>query len=142
MFYFILIFWIIIDIISKYYAQNFLQNKINIIWDFVYLEYIKNPWIAFGIKIYPILLKIITIILIITIFYYYIKEKNTNKSKFLDISFWLILSWAIWNAIERIFYSEVVDFIWVKHFAIFNIADSLITIWWILYIYTMFKNKK
>ncbi len=142
MFYLITISWILIDIISKYMANIYLQEKINIFWDFIYLQFIKNPWIAFWIKVNPIFLKIITIILIIAIFYYYRHEKKTIKDKLLDISFWLILAWAIWNAIERIFNPWVVDFIWVKYFAIFNLADSYITIWWLIYIYIMCKYKK
>jgi len=142
-FYLTLFIWIIIDILSKNLAFIYLQNKINIFWDFLYLKFILNPWIAFGIEIYPILLKIITISLIILIFYYYKNEKkNIKKTKLLDFSFWLILAWAIWNAIERILNSNVIDFIWVKYFSIFNLADSFITIWAILYIYILYKNNK
>ena len=142
MFYIILVSWIILDLVSKNIAKIYLQNKINILWDFVFLEYIQNPWIAFWIKVYPILLKILTISLIIMIYYYYRHEKKENNSKLLDLSFWLILAWAIWNAFERIFYSNVIDFIWVKFFSIFNLADSFITIWAVIYLYIIFKNKK
>jgi signal peptidase II len=142
MFYITLVSWIFLDFISKNIAQIYMQNKINILWDFLFLQYIQNPWIAFWIKVYPLLLKIVTISLIIMIFYYYRQEKKENNSKLLDISFWLILAWAIWNAFERIFYSNVIDFIWVKYFAIFNLADSFISIWAVIYMYIIFKNKK
>lgn len=144
-FYIIFIIWLILDLITKNLANIYLQNKINILWDFLYFQFILNPWIAFWIKVYSLLLKVITISLIILIFYYYKSErKKINNKKLLDISFWLILSWAIWNAIERIFNSNVIDFIWVKYFSIFNLADSFITIGAILYIYIYFikiKNK-
>ncbi len=140
MFYIILIFWIVLDLFTKYLSIEFLQNKINILWDFLYLDLVKNPWIAFWINV-PFL-KIVTIILIIWIFYYYIKEEKIKNSKYIDISFALILSWAIWNAIERIIYSEVTDFIWVKYFSVFNLADSFISIWAILYIYCLYKYNK
>lgn len=142
MFYIILISWIIIDLISKYFANIYLQDKVNIIWDYLYLQYILNPWIAFWIKIYPPLLKILTISLIILIFYYYRQEKKEKNDKLLDISFWLVLAWAIWNGIERVFNSEVIDFIWVKYFSIFNLADCFISIWWIIYLYLIYKNNK
>ncbi|MBT3726718.1 hypothetical protein HOG21_03300 [bacterium] len=46
----------------------------------MYLEFVKNPGIAFGVNV-PFL-KIITICLIIFIFSYYIKEKDIlNKKK-------------------------------------------------------------
>lgn len=141
MFYIILFSWIIVDLVSKYLANTYLQNKVNILWDFIYLQYILNPWIAFGVKVNPILLKIITICLIILIFYYYRYEKKENNNKLLDLSFWLILAWAIWNAIERVFNSNVIDFVWVKYFSVFNLADSFISIWAIIYLYIIYKNK-
>lgn len=143
MFYIILISWIITDLTSKYIANIYLQNKINILWDFIYLQFILNPWIAFWIKIYPPLLKILTISLIIWIFYYYKEERKiSNNVKLFDISFWLIVAWAIWNWIERVLNSNVIDFIWVKYFAIFNIADSFISIGAILYLYILYKNNQ
>lgn len=133
---------IFIDILSKYISNNYIDNQINLIWDFLYLKFIENTWIAFSIQIPSILLKIITISLIILIFYYYKKEKTKDKSIFLDISAWLVIWWAIWNAIGRIFDEKVIDFIGVKYFAIFNLADVFISIWAILYIYHIYINKK
>lgn len=135
MFYIILILWIILDLLTKNLAFIYLQDKINILWNFIYFKFILNPWIAFGIEVYPLLLKIVTISLIIWIFWYYKQERKEIKNiKLLDISFWLILAWAIWNWIERVLNSNVIDFIWVKYFAIFNLADSFITIGAIIYI--------
>jgi len=141
MFYLILIIWIILDLYSKNLALNFLQEKINILWDFLYLQYVENIGIAFSTQV-PYL-KFLTIILIIGIFVYYFNERKKEKNKYLlDVSFWLILAWAIWNGIERIFYWKVVDFLWVKYFSVFNLADSFITIWVVLYLYLEFKYKK
>lgn len=143
MFYIVFITWITLDLISKNLAFIYLQDRINILWDFLYLKFILNPWIAFWIEVYPLLLKVITISLIILIFYYYKSERKKIKNKkILDISFWLILAWAIWNAVERIFDSQVIDFVWVKYFSIFNLADSFITIGAIIYLYILYKNNK
>ena len=144
MFYFIIVIWVILDLITKNLAYLYLQEKLAIIWDFVYLQFILNPWIAFGIEINPILLKILTISLIILIFYYHRYERKNEKKKkwkkLIDISFALILAWAIWNAYERVFNSNVIDFVWVKYFSVFNLADSFITIGAILYLYILYKN--
>jgi signal peptidase II len=131
-------------LITKNLAYLYLQEKLAIIWDFIYLQFITNPWIAFGIEINPILLKILTISLIILIFYYHRYERKNEKKKkwkkLIDISFALILAWAIWNAYERVFNSNVIDFVWVKYFSVFNLADSFITIGAILYLYILYKN--
>ena len=113
----------------------------NILWDFLYLQYVENTGVAFSTQIPG--LKYLTIILILWVFYYYFLERKKIKNKkLLDLSFWLVLAWAIWNWIERIFNEKVIDFIWVNHFSVFNLADSFITIWAILYLYILFKNKK
>lgn len=151
MFYIILIIWVILDLLTKNLASVYLQNKINILWDFVYLQFTLNPWIAFWIEIYPLLLKLITISLIILIFYYYKYEKKQYNLPLpkgvpegggiiLDISFWLILAGAIWNWIERVVSSNVIDFIWVKYFSVFNLADSFITIGAIVYLLILYKS--
>jgi signal peptidase II len=142
MFYITIITWIILDLYSKYLANIYLKEKINIIWDFLYLQYVENSWIAFSIQIPILILKIITIILIFWIFYYYLKEERKKKSIIINSSFWLILAWAIWNWIERVFQERVIDFIWVKYFSVFNLADSFITIWAILYIFHLLYYKK
>lgn len=139
-FYYTLTTWIILDLISKKLSLIYLQEKINIFWDLFFLNYIENDWIAFSINV-PFL-KILTIILIIWIFYYYFTEEKIKKLKLVDISFWLILAWAIWNWIERIINWFVIDFIWIKYFAVFNLADSFITIWAIVYLFSILKNKK
>lgn len=137
-----IIFWITLDLWTKNLANIYLQNKINILWDFLYFEYVLNSWIAFSIQIPLFLLKIITISLIIWIFYYYLKEEKKKNNILVNLSFWLIFAGAIWNWIERIINENVIDFIGIKYFSIFNLADSFIFIWITLYLYTYFKNKK
>lgn len=146
MFYSILIIWITIDLFSKYLANLYLQERINLLGDFLYLKYAENTWIAFSIQVPLLFLKILTISLIIWIFYYYKKEikveMNEKVKKMLNISFALILAWAIGNAYERVFNEKVIDFIGVKYFSIFNIADSFIFVWAIFYIYIYYKINK
>ena len=137
-FYITIIASIIIDLFTKNLAFTYLQDKVSIIWDLFFLRYTENTWIAFSINL-PFL-KVITIILIIWIFYYYFKEEKKKNNIFVDISFWLILGWAIWNWIERIINSKVIDFIWVENFSIFNLADSFITIGAIIYLIVLYKN--
>lgn len=139
-FYITIIISLLFDLITKNIVLNFLNEKIDIFWNIFYLEYFENTWIAFSMQL-PFI-KIITIILIIWIFYYYFKEEKKKNSKLIDISFWLILWWAIWNWFERIFNSKVIDFIWVKYFSIFNFADFFISLGAFLYIIYILKNKK
>lgn len=142
MFYIVLIIWITIDLITKYIAKQELQNTINIIENFLYLQYIENTGIAFSIPIPSFFLKIITIILIFVIFCYYFKEERKKKNLGIDISFAFILAGAIGNGIERIMRWYVIDFIGIQYFSIFNIADICISWWVILYIYINYLKKQ
>ena len=144
MFYTIIFFWVVLDLFTKNLAMQYLQNQINLIWDFLFFKYSINTWIAFSTQV-PFY-KIWTIILIFFTFYYYIKERKIEKNKkLLDLVFWLILAGAIWNWIERILKWEVIDFIWVKYFSIFNLADMFISIGiiiYIIYLLWVFDHKK
>jgi len=146
MFYIIIIFLIFIDLYTKFLSSIYLKDKIEILGDFVYLKYVENTWIAFSIYINPLFLKIITIVLIIIIFYLYKKfiynSWKINKLTLIDYSAWFILAWAIWNWYERIFNEKVIDFIWIKYFSIFNMADFFISIWAIMYLFFLYKQKK
>ncbi len=155
MFYITLIIWLILDWVTKYVAQDYFTptcllesckiKALPIVWDNIYLDLAYNSWIAFGIKVPFWLLKTWTIALIIWIYYYYREElkqeKDTKKQNILQVSFWLILAWAIWNWVERVVNERVIDFIWVKYFSIFNLADSFISIWALFLIYYYYNKK-
>lgn len=142
MFYIWIIFLVFIDLFTKFIAKNDLLVQKNLIGDFLYLKYIENIWIAFSIPLTWLALKILTIIIIWVIFWYYYTEEKQKKSKIIDLSFWLILWWALWNAYERIFNSKVIDFIWVKYFSVFNLADVFICVWVFIYLIYLFTKKE
>jgi signal peptidase II len=128
------------DYLSKYYANKLLiLNKIDLLLDFIYLELHKNKWIAFSINL-PFL-KIITVLIILFLVYYYIRYERFKNNKLLNISYILIISWALWNAWERIFLWEVTDFIWIKYFSVFNFADIYINIGILLYLLIIVLKK-
>lgn len=142
MFYLLVVFLVIIDLVSKKFAFLNLRENINLIWDFFYLKYVENTWIAFSIWLEWIILKIVTIVLISLIFYYYFTEEKKKNKPIVDISFAMILGWALWNWYERVFNWKVIDFIGVKYFAVFNLADVFISLWVFLYILYMILEKK
>lgn len=143
MFYIWIISLVFLDLFTKFIAKNDLLVSKNIVGDFLYLKYVENIWIAFSLPLTWIALKILTVVIILIIFWYYFTEEKKKNSKIINISFCLVLAGALWNWYERVFNSKVIDFIWVKYFSVFNFADIYITIWVVLYIYTLiFLNKK
>lgn len=125
---------IFLDRISKIWALNTLASgrDIVVIKNLFSFSYLENRGAAFGIfQNRLIFLSLITAIVILGVVYFIVKYKPT--SKLLKISLSLIISGAIGNLIDRIYYKFVVDFIMlhykdVYYFPTFNVADMLVVI--------------
>ncbi|MFT5871312.1 MAG: signal peptidase II [Clostridium sp.] len=125
---------LLLDRSAKIWALSSLKEKdgIILIKDFFKLEYLENRGAAFGILQNKLmLLALFTLLIVSGMIYYLIVYKP--KSKFLRLSFALIISGALGNLYDRIFYKYVVDFILVHYkevyyFPTFNIADSLVVV--------------
>ena len=124
---------LVLDRLTKVWALTSLKDSnVILIKDFFSLEYLENRGAAFGIlQNKLILLAFVTLLVIAGMIYYIIKYKP--KSKFLRISFALIISGALGNLYDRIFYKYVVDFILIHYkevyyFPTFNVADMLVVV--------------
>lgn len=127
-------FLIFIDLITKYLSQFYITQKINLIWEYFYLDFIYNTWIAFWLPLTWNILKIVTILIISVLVYYFVTEEYKKNNTMINLWFIFVISWALWNWYERIFNWKVIDFLWIKYFSIFNLADVFITFWVILYL--------
>ncbi len=113
----IIILLILLDQLTKYLFGN-----------------VKNYGAAFGIlQGYTTFLIIVSLAVIVICFYYY-KYKNLR----LGLSF--ILAGAIGNLIDRIFLDYVRDFIDLKFWPVFNLADMFNVIGVILLIHLNLKK--
>lgn len=133
---------ILFDQITKYIVSSLLMNNdLIIIKNFLKFSYIENEGAAFGILKGNLLFLIVISIFLI---YYIIKEIKSNKNNSIIYAYSLILSGALGNLIDRIFRGYVIDFIsftfFKKEMAVFNVADSYITIGAFLLIFFMIKE--
>ena len=135
---------ILVDILSKelIIRSLSLNESIIIFRNFLKITYIKNTGAAFGILSNNIFILICVTILLVV---YLIKELKNSKSNFNLSAYTLIISGAFGNLIDRVFRKYVIDFISFTLFghemAIFNIADTYITIGIILLIFNMIKEE-
>lgn len=144
----IVILGLILDRVLKIWSLNYLQkvNEINVINNYFSLLFVKNKGAAFGIfQNKVIILSIVTSIVTLALIFYLIKYRPKNK--LLRISLSLIISGAIGNLADRVYYGFVVDFISLHYktayyFAVFNIADSLVVIGTILLAIYILKEGK
>jgi signal peptidase II len=100
--------------------------------------YICNPYIAFGLKIPQVLFWIIWLGIIFLIFYFFYKKCPAHSAFYLI----LILSGAISNLIDRIWWGCVIDFINLTFWPIFNLADFFISLGAIMLIFAYLKVKR
>ena len=125
---------VIADQISKSiikYSMH-LYESIPAIPGFFHLTYVVNKGMAFGIDL-PIGIGIFSFLsIIISCFLVFILWRERENISLVRIALALILGGAIGNLIDRILFSEVVDFldfmIGDYHWYIFNIADSAVTV--------------
>jgi signal peptidase II len=109
-----------------------------VIQDFFHFTYVTNDGMAFGLS-FPggkHILLVMTILLTGFIVGFLWKEKDGHPLVKYGLA--LILSGAIGNLVDRLFYGKVVDFLDVMvgnfHWYIFNVADSAVTIGMVLFI--------
>lgn len=124
---------IFLDRVTKIFFAKLLApgESIPVIHNVLHMTMVRNTGIAFGFfkdqGIVFIIIPIIAIILLVFNIYYY-KQNNEALSHPYIIAFSLILGGAIGNLIDRIAYGYVIDFIDLRVWPVFNIADSAITI--------------
>lgn len=121
---------LIFDQISKLIISQKLQlnESIPVIKGVVYFTLAHNTGAAFSIfknKVPFFIIAAIIAIILILIELLLSKQKHKFLYRF---SLFLILSGAIGNLIDRILFGYVIDFIDLRFWPVFNVADSAITI--------------
>lgn len=125
------------------YQWTIRQDGVSVLGDWLKVRLSYNSGIAFSLPITWLPLQILTLLALLWIIIYYIREEYVKNSRLLDTGYILILAWAISHAYERIFVGHVVDFIAVKYFAILNFADIFISIgaFLVVYYYGVYERK-
>ena len=131
---------VILDQWSKWAIKTTFQlyESKPVIQDIFHFTYVTNDGMAFGLS-FPggkHILLVMTILLTGFIVGFLWKEKDGHPLVKYGLA--LILSGAIGNLIDRLFYGKVVDFLDVMvgnfHWYIFNVADSAVTVGMVLFI--------
>ncbi|EGQ1726272.1 signal peptidase II [Staphylococcus pseudintermedius] len=125
-------------------TQMTLGESFAVVPKFLYITSHRNNGAAWGILSGKMtFFYIITIIVLIALIVFYIKEAKNNMLMQIVIS--LLFSGALGNFIDRVSSGEVVDFIdtviFGYDFPIFNIADASLTIGVVLLIIVLLKDQ-
>ncbi|MGP6156050.1 MAG: signal peptidase II [Vulcanimicrobiaceae bacterium] len=93
----------------------------------LYWTYVQNQAGAFGLFGTTPWLLVVMALGVLAVFWYAFRDLAT-KSKLVRVAFGAIVGGAIGNIVDRFHYRYVVDFIDLRWWPVFNVADSCITI--------------
>ncbi|MDO4731944.1 MAG: signal peptidase II [Bacillota bacterium] len=129
MFWFIILFCLALDQISKYIVSSSMQlgESIPVLGEFLQLHYILNDgatlsmlsghrWFFVGL----------TVVVLAVVLYLHYQIPKDYKAFHIALAFFI--GGTLGNFIDRLLYGAVVDFIDTPVLAIFNIADCFITV--------------
>jgi len=121
----LILFCIFLDQLTKFLVAKFLTSPVSVIGDFLVLEKNMNEGIAFGIEINRSVVMILTLVMLFLILKFMKKELNMKKniSKAAAV---LVIGGAVGNFIDRLINGSVIDFISIKYWPTFNLADMFI----------------
>jgi len=119
---------IVLDQLAKFFALRTLQlnTPVPLIKNFLNLTLVHNYGGAFGLFQNQLLIFVLVSFFAIGLILYNLKNKT--NSIIIKLSLSLILGGAIGNLIDRLRFGFVIDFIDLRIWPVFNIADSMITI--------------
>ena len=137
---------LVVDIVTKSVFASLLEygkETIVLIPNLLEFVYVENDGAAYGmLGGHTWLLVVMTLLFIIGFIVYFVLNKDKNI--WFVISVGCIVSGAIGNLIDRLWFNFVRDFISIEFFSfVFNFADMFITIGVICYIiYTIIQTVK
>lgn len=134
--------WLLADLISKDIAYQNQNSSIELIKGLFSFTFHKNDGIAFGLffgKWPQIIISLMVILIIGYIAYRNIEDKKPTINLIFTA---MIIGGGLGNLINRIQLGYVVDFIAIRPFPIFNLADVGISVGLILLLLTDLLSKK
>jgi signal peptidase II len=140
---------ILVDQLTKHWVVSYFSTKpdgyvVPILGPILTLQYVENHGVAFSLLQGQTVMFFFIALAIGVIAYFYWRMRETG-SLALKISFGMVLGGAIGNLIDRFSHAYVVDFIHFQirainfDFAVFNVADSAISIGVVLLAYLIWR---
>lgn len=139
-----------LDLLTKVLAENYLTGTVEIIGKWMTLHFITNGGASFsfldgfvGSNVVFFIVTIIGLPLMMVVLYF-----NRKNSLFGNLGLVFMIGGTIGNAIDRAFLGDgffngrVRDFISVKGFAIFNVADIFLVCGVIMFIFALMFLEK
>jgi signal peptidase II len=119
-----------LDRLSKVWAEEVLANSdgVPVLGNLLRLRLAYNEGVAFSFPLTGLALKAVTMALIAYVAYFFFRSEEHRGRKDVALAYAAILGGGIANAYDRLLIGKVTDFVDLKYFAIFNVADIMVTL--------------
>jgi len=128
-----------IDRVLKYIFSA-TNGEYFIFGDILKLKTAFNCGIAFGIPVNYQLFFYLYIIIFFSLVWLLVKEYK-NKNITLSMAFIFVIIGSFSNFLDRVFNGQVVDYIDLKYYSVFNIADIMIVVGVIIILFNVLRLK-
>lgn len=103
--------------------RDYYNYSQKLIGEWLSFTFTPNYYIAFSLPLSGIFLNILLIIIIVGLIIWLFKTVRQSESRFLSLGLLIILLGALSNFMDRLAYNYVIDYLYLKHFTVFNLAD-------------------
>lgn len=133
-----------LDQLTKFLATKYLSfnQSLPLIKGVLYLSLVHNRGAAFGMLKGLNIFFILAALAAITLIYLNLRKLGWQRITITVASLSLILAGALGNLIDRLAFGYVIDFIDLRIWPVFNVADSAITIGALLWAFSIIKARK
>jgi signal peptidase II len=125
--YLAVIFFVVLDRFLKVLAFTGQNEELRIVSDILKFNFTTNYYIAFSLPLFGrLVLVIITLIILGLIVYALVIIKKHKYIQLIPLT--IIIFGASSNLYDRIRYGFVIDYLDLKYFTVFNLADAMIVV--------------
>jgi len=119
------VFFVALDRFLKVYAlANFVKAQ-NLLGEILQFNFKANYYIAFSLPLYGIWLNVVILLIVLLLIYYLARAWRGGQWKTAACLFAIIMG-AASNLFDRLRYGYVIDYLDLKYFTVFNLADIMI----------------
>ncbi len=133
---------IILDQFTKLLVvrELLLNQSVPLIKGIFHITLVHNRGAAFGILKNQVPLFIFVSVVAIILIYFALRDRQRKGHFFYNLSLAFILAGALGNLIDRLRFGYVIDFLDLRVWPVFNVADSAITIGAVFLGYSILKS--
>lgn len=131
----------IVDRYLKFLATGKLaEASLNLIGDIFTFNFTPNFFIAFSLPLRGFWLNLAIGLIILAIIVFLIKAIKSKEKPLFITGLSFILAGAISNLIDRIQFGYVIDYLYLRYFTVFNLADVCISFGALLILVSLYKK--